>query len=263
MVHYSVLITQRDALGAVGRQLPLLCQMLQDLILPYEIICIDDASEAPSAARLARFLREFPPLRVLRFDSPRGTSAALSAGIAASRGDLVIALDANTRVAAGTLGQLISRLSQHDLVFADSERSRAAELCEPLSRFPRLLAAHPELHAREGFFWAARREAVSSLALAPGAFRVLPGLLAARGFRVCRLTLAAGLAPQGSRYAPGTLERLAIRWLSRRFEPHLAGELRRGEANLPQRSIAREAVRPHHVPLPAVVPVDKDRRESA
>src|SRR5262245_61889193 len=126
MVHYSLLITERDALGAVGRLLPRMCQVLQDLILPYEIICIDDASKTSSLGRLEGFLREFPALRVLRFDRPRGTSAALSAGIAAARGDLVIALDAGTSVPGGIIAQLISRLSQHDFVFAERERSGAA-----------------------------------------------------------------------------------------------------------------------------------------
>ena len=44
MIHYSVLIPERDGIERLGRLLPQLCQVLSRLILPFEIVCIDDAS---------------------------------------------------------------------------------------------------------------------------------------------------------------------------------------------------------------------------
>ncbi len=268
MIHYSVLIPQQNAIDSFAYLLPQLCRALRDLVLPYEIIAIDDASVAPAAAALDKLLHEYAALRVLRFDRPRGTSASLSAGIAAARGDLIIALDPGNRQAPSTIGQLISRLSQHDLVFAEREPANGAALRAPWSRLPRLLAAHSRLHPSEELFWAARHEALKGLALARGAFRVLPGLLAGRGFRVCRLKLAQGLPPRGAKYTPGIVERMAIRWLDRSFEPHLARELTRGEAELSAHvsarvPLARDVARPRYVPQPAAAPLDKDRRESA
>ena len=51
MIHYSVLIPQRDAIDAVGRLLPRLEALLDRLILPYEIISVDDASQAAETAK--------------------------------------------------------------------------------------------------------------------------------------------------------------------------------------------------------------------
>jgi glycosyltransferase involved in cell wall biosynthesis len=264
MVHYSVLIPQRDSAGACGRLLPQLCQVLDSLLLSYEILCIDDASAPPAASDLAALLDEFAPLRLLRFDRPRGTSAALCAGLAAARGELIIALDVRTRAAAPNIPQLIARLSQHDLVCARRERSLGVELGERLASVPRWIAADPSLHASEDLFWAARREAVCGLALARGAFRVLPTLVARRGFRVCHLTLAAGLPPQGTTFRPSLVQRLAARWLDRRFEPHLASELSRQGATQPRLMVTRvDRAGSRVVPQTALLPVEQERRDSA
>ena len=155
MVHYSVLIPARNATAGVTRVLPPLCQVLERLILPYEIICVDDASAAADAMGLERLPLKYPALRLLRFDQPRGMSAALSAGIAASRGDLVIAMDAQATGAPHLIAQLISRLSQHEFVFAQFTSGRT-KLRDRLSCFARSLAGSAQLMQGEGFLWAAR-----------------------------------------------------------------------------------------------------------
>jgi hypothetical protein len=265
MMHYSVLIPERNSIGAVSRLLPQLCQLLNGLLLPYEIICIDDASEEPAAENLAELLGDYMHLRVLRFDRSRGISAALCAGVLAARGDLVIALGANTRFSLAYIPHLIARLSQTDLVVARPERSLAAEISHPFSRLAHLAAGSPELLASEDLFWAARREALHGLALPRGAFRALPELVAKRGFRVCQLTLAAGLPPRGATFRPGVVQRMIAGWLDRRFEPHLARELIPCEvASLARRSTRVDVARPRYVPQAAIVPaesvpMEKDR----
>jgi len=263
MIHYSVLIPERDGIEAVGRLLPNLCQVLSGLLLPYEIICIDDASGGPAHDGLQSLLSDFSPLRVLRFDRPRGTSAALTAGIAAARGDLIIALDAHAAMAGGTLEHLVSRLSRHDLAFAENERTLSAALWKPLAGALGRLTSRAEQPLAEGLFWAARREAVAGLTLTRGAFRVLPGLVARRGFRVCRVTLAEGLPPHGATFAPGLVERLTIGRLDRHFEPHLARELERGAPAIFEPPSVRSVARRRFVPWPAVTAAQEDRREPA
>jgi hypothetical protein len=263
MIHYSVLIPQRDAADAIGRFLPHLCQVLGGLILPYEIICIDDASARPAANQLEELLDQYAPLRVLRFDEPRGTGAALTAGLAAASGDLVIAVDPRAPDSARHIPHLIARLSRHDLVLARHERPLGNELWQSIARVPRLIAAKPQLHPSEDLFWAARREAVAGLALPRGAFRILGKIVAQRGFRVCRLLLADGLPPQGANYRAGLVDRLAGFWLDRRFEPHLACEMVRNEGPRPHMVPARfDAARPRYVPQPVFMPVEKQSGDS-
>jgi hypothetical protein len=263
MIHYSVLIPQRDAAEQIGRLLPQLDRVLQGLLLPYEIICIDDASAPPAAHRLEALLGRYAPLRVLHFDHPRGASAALTAGLAAARGDLILAVDWRASRAARYIPHLVARLSQFDLVIARHERSLGGELWRRVSRVPRLFAAAQHLRSSEELFWAARREAVGGLALARGAFRLLGNIVARRGFRVCDLVLADGLPPQGTRYRPGPFDWLAGIWLDRRFEPHLASEMVRVDA--PQQHLAParfDAARPRYVPQPVYTPFESDKFES-
>ncbi|HEX5444844.1 MAG TPA: glycosyltransferase [Pirellulales bacterium] len=264
MIHYSVLIPERDAAERVGRLLPQLEAALGGLLLPYEIICIDDASDSESIQELAALLPCHPRLRVLHFDVSRGTSAALTAGLAAARGDLVIAVDPRVDDAARYLPHLVARLSQHDLVIARHEHSPWRELWQRAARLPRLVAAGPHLRQSEELFWAARRQAVSGLALARGAFRVLGQIVARRGYRVCQLLLSDTLPPQGARYRADLAGRLAGLWLERSFEPHLASEMLRCEGSdrhmVPSRF---DAARPRYIPQPVFTPLAQESDDTA
>jgi hypothetical protein len=230
---------------------------LGGLTLPFEIICIDDASAERTANRLEGLLDEYASLRVLRFDEPRGTAAALSAALAAARGDLVIAMDPRAAGSIRYLPHLIARLSQHDLVVARHERPLVEEFWQHVARVPRLIAAPGDVQPWEDLFWAARREAVCGLALSRGAFRILDRIVAARGFRVCQLLLAEGLPPAGKPYRSGVIDRLAGYWLKRRFEPHLASEmLRAGEPEPRTFPVRYDAARPRYVPQPVFTPME-------
>src|ERR1700682_103673 len=107
MVHYTVLIPQRNAAEAVGRQLPELCAVLSRLKFPYEVICIDDASDGPHRQLLEELLTRYSMLRILRLAEARGISAALSVGIAAARGDIVIAMAPGMQYRADQIPRLI------------------------------------------------------------------------------------------------------------------------------------------------------------
>ncbi|HEV3137879.1 MAG TPA: glycosyltransferase family A protein [Pirellulales bacterium] len=259
MIHYTVLVPQRDSIAAVRDLVPRLCRVFESLLLPYEIICIDDGSTAIGWEEL---LFEFAPLRVLHFDSVRGTSAALTAGIAAARGDLIVAIAPQTRLSVDTIPQLIARLSQNDLVVARPEQSFGLQVRSALSKISRILVGEPQLSASEEMYWAARREAVCGLALARGAFRVLSELVAEGGFRVCELTFGERRPPQGVQFHPGVVRRTAIGWFHRRFEPHLARELVRS-GTTPHLKIVRVEVPLRQVPQAELVPLEKDHRDSA
>lgn len=239
MIHYSVVIPHRNAAEELGSQLPLLCQTLGRLVLPFEIICIDDASDRPQAAQLRTLLARTTSLRVLRFDQPRGTSAALTAGIAAARGDLILALA--PRFVSGPLliPQLISRLSHFEFVFARQPLTLASRLRHGADALVRHLQASLDPAADEPLLWAARREAVAGLTLAREAFRLLPDMVASNGFRVCRLCWSPGSPPRGQAYRTSWWTRLLTRRLQQSFEPHLARQWPAGPTSPPAGGVVR------------------------
>lgn len=60
-----------------------------------EILVVDDGSRDDTAARVERLARDLPEVSLLRQDTNRGKGAAVRAGIAASRGRVVIVQDAD------------------------------------------------------------------------------------------------------------------------------------------------------------------------
>jgi hypothetical protein len=224
MVHYTVLLPVRDAGDAVARLLPQLDDVLAGLLLPYEILCVDDGSQPSEWRKLESCRARHAGLRLLRFDRPRGTSAALTAGMAAARGKLLIGLAAEPRYAVQFIPHLISRLSRYDLVVGEPERSLWQRLAARLAQARNLLTSEARRPCGNELFFAARCEALGRLALIPGAAGVLPALVERRGFGVCRMTIAAGLPPRGQRFRAGLVERLAAHWFDRHFQPHLASE---------------------------------------
>ncbi len=61
----------------------------------YEVVAVDDGSRDDTPVLLQSYLRAWPHLRVLRLRANAGHQAAISAGLAAARGQWVITLDAD------------------------------------------------------------------------------------------------------------------------------------------------------------------------
>lgn len=240
-VRYTVLLVAREAHAALHGQLAELDDQLGRLLLPYEIICVADGCGAGCCQALAELLEKRSQLRVLRFDAPRGTSAALAAGIAAARGDIVLGVGSPGVPGGDLVAQLISRLGRADFVFAEVRRTLPQLVWHSLAGAARLLIAARDAGAHDELNFAARREALAGLTLVRAAFRLLPELVAKRGFRVTRLNVGAGRPPVASALGWAPLKRLAAEWFSRRYAPHLAQEVaRRNAASAPPAYVRRE-----------------------
>ena len=61
----------------------------------YELICVDDGSTDQTFARLMELRQRFPRLRPLSLDRNHGQSAALAAGVAVARGEIIALIDAD------------------------------------------------------------------------------------------------------------------------------------------------------------------------
>jgi len=218
MIHYSIVIPQRDRGDEVRRQLPPLIGMLNRLRLPYEVLCVDDASATPTQQLLEKILTEQPAMRLLVLDAPAGASTALAVGVAAARGDIVIALEAGQRYAVEQIPHLVARLSRLDLVYARRRLGGWQKFWHRVGRIPRAMLLGLDVRHPECLFWAARREAVAGIHLSPGMRRYLPWLVARRGFRVGDMYIDE--APVGQPVHDGRrnpLDLLTAWWLCRRW----------------------------------------------
>ena len=79
--------------------LPLFAERLRPVLdgldTTYEVVCVDDGSADDTAVILQRIRREWPEIRVIRLRANSGHQAAISAGLARSRGEWMVTIDAD------------------------------------------------------------------------------------------------------------------------------------------------------------------------
>src|SRR5919109_2504599 len=99
---------------------PLLSELfgvLRGLGRTYEVICVDDGSRDGTFASLAAFAAQQPALRVIRFRLNFGQTAAMSAGIEAARGSVIVPMDGDLQNDPKDIERLLGTLEQgYDVV---------------------------------------------------------------------------------------------------------------------------------------------------
>ena len=153
-----------------------------------EIVCVDDGSRDDTYARLVARAAGDPRLRLVALTRNFGKEAALTAGIEAATGDMVVPLDADLQDPPELIGEFISLWEQgYDVVYG-VRADRASDT--PMKRFSagafyRLfnrLSDYP-IPESTGDFCLMDRAVVTALARLPERNRFMKGLFAWVGFR--------------------------------------------------------------------------------
>jgi glycosyltransferase involved in cell wall biosynthesis len=79
----------RDVQSTLVPTVTLVLEMASDVSEHFEILIIDDGSQDTTSEIARELSRYYPQIRTLRLGKPLGEEAALRAGIAQSRGDMV------------------------------------------------------------------------------------------------------------------------------------------------------------------------------
>lgn len=157
---------------------------------PFEVIAVNDASTDGTRAELLKL----SPLRIISFAQNMGQTAGLDAGIHASRGEVIVTMDADLQNDPGDIPAMVAKLSEgYDMVIGwrrdrhDSlGRKALSRLANGLTRWVTGLPLHDFACALKVF----RKKYMESVHLYGEMHVFLPAILAARGAKITEMEVA-------------------------------------------------------------------------
>ena len=180
----SVVIPVRNEEGSVEE---LAKQLHHVLVRWYEIIFVDDGSSDDTAAKL-KSLHEPGRIRVIRFRAPFGKTAALMAGFAATRGEIVVTLDGDLQDDPREIPRFLDRLAGGFDLVNGWKKTRKDPVTKVLpSRIFNYFVRQTtglSLHDINCGFKAYRGELARSLRLYGEMHRFIPAIAASQGYRI-------------------------------------------------------------------------------
>lgn len=130
-VYDEALVLEQNVASIVG--------WLERAGLDFEIVCADDGSTDGSGAILARLAARDPRLRVETSPVNRGKGSAVRQGVLASRGELVVFMDADLSTPLDELPSFLSALDAGNDVVIGNRRAPGARITRRQSRSREIL----------------------------------------------------------------------------------------------------------------------------
>jgi glycosyltransferase involved in cell wall biosynthesis len=187
----SCVIPCRNEARNLVQLLPELTQMLSGLAEHFEVVLVDDGSTDESPALMQAWAQR-PGIRVLQLSRNFGKEAALTAGLEAARGDVVVLMDADLQHPPSLIPAMLARWREGaDVVYACRHDRRDESALKRLGTraFYRLVNLGDRFHLPEGAgdFRLLDRTAVDALLALPERNRFMKGLYAWIGFKAVAL----------------------------------------------------------------------------
>lgn len=136
----SIVVPMYNELENVEPMLDAVSAALADYPWPWELVVVDDGSRDGTGPALQRYgARLGDHVRVVRLLRNFGQSAAMQAGIDASRGDVIVTLDGDLQNDPRDIPRLVARLLREDLDLVAGRRERRQDGLF-LRRLPSILA---------------------------------------------------------------------------------------------------------------------------
>jgi len=162
--------------------------VLDACVTTYEIICINDGSRDATLPILLARRRRNPRIKIIDFTRNFGKEVALTAGLDAAEGDMIVPMDVDLQDPPGVIAEFVDRWEEgYDVVYGlRADRSRDSLLKRWTSRaFYSLFntLSTVEMPSDAGDFRLMDREVVQALRRLPERSRFMKGLFAWVGFR--------------------------------------------------------------------------------
>ena len=201
--------------GIVAQTHARLRAALDQLLYAFTFIYVDDGSSDATADELSALAKSDPRVNVISLSRNFGHQAALTAGLDASRGDVVITLDGDGQHPPELIPQMLNLMAQgYDIV--QGQRMEAAQPASfkkwTSSLFYRLInfASGTPMTPGAADFRAMSRQAVDALKTMPEYHRFLRGMISWMGFSAVILPYEEPKRIAGrSKYSLGKMLRLA------------------------------------------------------
>ncbi len=192
----------------------------------YEIILIDDGSKDGSCNKIAGIADRDPAVKGIVHDCNKGQSAAIFTGISASRGEVIITLDADLQNPPEEIPYLVRMIDQgYDAVsgwrYSRNDPFFKKKLPSYASNWLARNLYGVELHDFGCTLKAYRRETLVDMPYWEGVHRFMIGIVALRGYRVGEKKIEHGARGRGktkygaSRLIVGLLDLLYIRFMGK------------------------------------------------
>nr|MBI5455856.1 glycosyltransferase family 2 protein [Candidatus Levybacteria bacterium] len=176
---------ERESLEAFFK---VLIPNLSKLDKDYEVIFVDDGSTDNTLEILKKFEKENKNVRILSFRKNRGKAEVLTSGFKASRGDLVVTLDADLQDRPEEIGKLIEKHKEgFDMVSGwrkDRKDALKTRISSKLFNFIMSSFWGVHLHDYNCGLKLYTKDLAHSLNLYGGMHRFIPLLAAEKGFEV-------------------------------------------------------------------------------
>ncbi|MEB3270277.1 MAG: glycosyltransferase family 2 protein [Synechococcus sp.] len=189
----SVVIPLHNEEGSLLALLEQLLAALRPLGRPFELVLVDDGSRDGTAVLLQAQVERIPELVAVLLRRNYGQTAAMAAGFAASRGELIVSLDGDLQNDPADIPRLLQHLEAQDLDLVSGWRHPRHD--HQLTRLlpswlaNRLIArvTGVRLHDYGCSLKAYRRELLQDMNLYGELHRFLPALAAIEGARIGEL----------------------------------------------------------------------------
>jgi glycosyltransferase involved in cell wall biosynthesis len=187
----SCVVPCRNEARNLVHLLPELTELLAGLAAQFEVVLVDDGSTDESPALMQAWAQR-PGIRVLQLSRNFGKEAALTAGLEAAQGDVVILMDADLQHPPSLIPAMLARWREGaDVVYACRYDRRDERALKRLGTraFYRLVNLGDRFQLPEGAgdFRLLDRAAVDALLALPERNRFMKGLYAWIGFKAVEI----------------------------------------------------------------------------
>jgi dolichol-phosphate mannosyltransferase len=200
--------------------------VLTGLPVKAEVVIVDDASADASAAIAREIARTDPRVRLVRLAANSGLTAALLAGFAASRGDVVVTMDSDLQYDPADIPRLLGLLDHYDAALGWRGRRHdgwSKRFSSRVANGIRSAVLGDAVRDSACTLRAMRRPCLAAIMPFHGLHRFVPTLLAQSGFRVIEVEVQHRPRRHGSskygirnRSLRVLVDLLAVRWMRAR-----------------------------------------------